>query len=107
MYKPLRKHDPVHRVVPPDQDYYVTSRRGDIRAAASDTRRVPAQPIQKRRFSRSAAFTYSRQPSNTPETGPSPNRSDIVIDPGTKPAPTRLSNSRTDHIRRVPDRCTI
>ncbi|HXL62639.1 MAG TPA: cytochrome P450, partial [Mycobacterium sp.] len=39
MYKALRDHDPVHRVVPvdrPDHDYYVMSRHADIWAAARD-----------------------------------------------------------------------
>src|SRR5215472_1139328 len=39
MYKALRDHDPVHRVVPeghPDHDYYVMSRHADVWAAARD-----------------------------------------------------------------------
>ena len=39
MYKALRDHDPVHRVIPedkPDHDYYVLSRHADIWAAARD-----------------------------------------------------------------------
>ena len=39
MYRALRDHDPVHRVVPagkPDHDYYVMSRHADIWAAARD-----------------------------------------------------------------------
>ncbi len=39
MYRALRDHDPVHRVVPaskPDDDYYVLTRHADIWAAARD-----------------------------------------------------------------------
>ncbi|HEX9499451.1 MAG TPA: cytochrome P450, partial [Mycobacterium sp.] len=39
MYKALRDHDPVHRVIPEDKpfhDYYVLSRHADIWAAARD-----------------------------------------------------------------------
>src|SRR6188472_4455177 len=39
MYRALRDHDPVHRVVPedkPDHDYYVMSRHADVWAAARD-----------------------------------------------------------------------
>jgi cytochrome P450 family 130 len=39
MYRTLRDHDPVHRVVPPskpDDDYYVLTRHADIWAAARD-----------------------------------------------------------------------
>lgn len=39
MYRALRDHDPVHRVVPPghpDHDYYVLSRHADVWAAARD-----------------------------------------------------------------------
>ncbi|MBJ8344946.1 cytochrome P450 [Antrihabitans sp. YC2-6] len=39
MYRDLRDHDPVHRVVPPetpDEDYYVLSRYADVFAAARD-----------------------------------------------------------------------
>lgn len=39
MYAALREHDPVHRVVPPDNpsaDYWVLSRHGDVYAAARD-----------------------------------------------------------------------
>ena len=39
MYRALRDHDPVHRVIPdskPDHDYYVMSRHADIWAAARD-----------------------------------------------------------------------
>lgn len=39
MYRALRDHDPVHRVVPPkhpEDDYYVLSRHADVWAAARD-----------------------------------------------------------------------
>ncbi|WP_054814682.1 cytochrome P450 [Nocardia arizonensis] len=39
MYRALRDHDPVHRVIPPgraDEDYYVLSRYRDVHAAARD-----------------------------------------------------------------------
>ena len=39
MYRALRDHDPVHRVIPqdePEDDYYVLSRHADIFAAARD-----------------------------------------------------------------------
>ncbi|GBG36367.1 cytochrome P450 130 [Mycobacterium montefiorense] len=39
MYRALRDHDPVHRVVPPkhpEQDYYVLSRHADVWSAARD-----------------------------------------------------------------------
>lgn len=39
MYRALRDHDPVHRVVPPkhpDHDYYVLSRHADVWSAARD-----------------------------------------------------------------------
>src|SRR6201994_1356174 len=38
MYRALRDHDPVHRVIPdnPDHDYYVLSRHADIFTAARD-----------------------------------------------------------------------
>lgn len=39
MYRALRDHDPVHRVVPakhPEHDYYVLSRHADVWAAARD-----------------------------------------------------------------------
>ena len=42
MYRALRDHDPVHRVVPadrPEDDYYVLSRHEDIFTAARDHQR--------------------------------------------------------------------